>query len=252
MLSIGLHGTSDFPESLELVLRQTRPMTILLIEDDMDLAIALGRVLLKRGFEIVHCTDGIEAFNQAKHNDFALILLDLSIPGMDGLRLLRRLRDAGISAPVLILTARGAVGDRVAGLNAGADDYLAKPFDLEELEARIRALIRRGGGDREIHCGKLRLDQSSGMCSQNGKLLDLSPRENALLKALMSQPGHGVTKQRLTALVFHAGEEVQADAIEVVVHRLRRRIAGSGAEIMTLRGVGYLICEDSSYSPAPQ
>jgi two-component system response regulator TctD len=151
---------------------------------------------------------------------------------------------------VLILTARGAVGDRVVGLNAGADDYLAKPFDLEELEARIRALIRRRGSDREVRCGQLRFDPVSATCFLGDRPLELSPREGALLKALIAQPGHGVSKERLAALVFPAGDDVQADAIEVVVHRLRRKLAGSGAEVITLRGVGYLLAEDPAAAPA--
>jgi len=225
-------------------------MKILLVEDDFDLSGALTRVLTRRGFEVVNCGDGIEALSLCRHHDFAAILLDLSIPGIDGLRVLQRLRDAGDATPILILTARGAVGDRVMGLNAGADDYLAKPFDLDELEARVRALIRRRGGDRETHCGLLRYDRVSGTCFQGDKHLDLSPREGALLKALMAQPGHGVPKERLVALVFTGGEDVQADAIEVVVHRLRRKIAGSGAEIMTLRGVGYLLAEEAGGAAA--
>lgn len=225
-------------------------MKILLVEDDFDLSGALVRVLVRRGFEVISCGDGMEALNLAKHHNFAAILLDLSIPGIDGLRVLQRLRDADNTTPIMILTARGAVGDRVVGLNAGADDYLAKPFDLDELEARLRAIIRRKGGDREMRCGALRYQQVSGACFRDGKPLDLSPRENALLKALMAQPGQGVTKERLFALVFAAGEDVQADAIEVVVHRLRRKIAGSGAEIMTLRGVGYLLCEDPAAAAA--
>ncbi len=225
-------------------------MKILLVEDDFDLSGALVRVLARRGFEIMSCIDGIEAINLTKHHDFAAILLDLTIPGIDGLRVLQRLRDSGNMTPIMILTARGAVGDRVAGLNAGADDYLAKPFDLGELEARLRAIIRRQGGDREMRCGTLRYEQISGACYRDGKPLDLSPRESAMLKALMAQPGQGVSKERLVALVFTAGEDVQAAAIEVVAHRLRRKIAGSGAEIMTLRGVGYLMCEEAAGAPA--
>lgn len=231
-------------------MRQTEHMKILLVEDDVDLSSALMRVLVRRGFEVVSCGDGIEALKVAKHHELAAVVLDLSIPGIDGLSVLSRLRGAGNATPVLILTARGAVGDRVAGLNAGADDYLAKPFDLDELDARLRALIRRGGGDQDIRCGSLRYDRNSGVCFVGPKLLDLSPREHALLEALIARPGQGVTKDRLTALVFPSGGDVQSDAIEVVVHRLRRRLAGSGAEIVTLRGVGYLLCEDSSHPNA--
>ena len=221
-------------------------MKLLLVEDDFDLVGTLARVLAKRGFDVVDCRDGLDALKLCRHHVFDAIVLDLGIPGMDGLRVLQRLRDAGDRTPVLVLTARGAVGDRVAGLNAGADDYLAKPFDLDELEARIRALIRGRGGDSEQQCGQLRFDPATGACFQAGKPMELSPREAALLRALIARPGQGVTKERLSALVFPAGEGVQADAIEVVVHRLRRRIAGSGAEILTLRGVGYLLTEHAA------
>lgn len=225
-------------------------MKILLVEDDFDLSGALVRVLVRRGFEVISCADGSDALKLIKHNDFAAILLDLTIPGIDGLRVLQRLRDADNATPVMILTARGAVGDRVMGLNAGADDYLAKPFDLDELDARLRAIIRRRGGNRELRCGSLRFENFSGACYREDKPMDLSPRESALLKALMAQPGHCVAKDRLQALVFPTGEDVQADAIEVVVHRLRRKLVSCGVEIMTLRGVGYLLCETHAFAVA--
>lgn len=218
-------------------------MKILLVEDDFDLSGALVRALVRRGFEVLHCGDGLEALTLCKHHDFDAIALDLSIPGIDGLHLLQRLRGEGNGTPVLILTARGAVGDRVAGLNAGADDYLAKPFDLDELEARLRAIARRRSGANELSCGTLRYDRSSGALFRDDRPLELSPREGSLMRALFARPGHGVPKERLFSLIFSAGDDVQPDAIEVIVHRLRRKIAGSGAEIMTLRGVGYLLCE---------
>ncbi|NRF65473.1 response regulator [Aquincola sp. S2] len=218
-------------------------MKILLVEDDLDLSGALTRALFRRGFEVVVCIDGVEALNLTRHHDFDAILLDLSIPGIDGLRVLQRLRNHEDWTPVLVLTARGAVGDRIVGLNAGADDYLAKPFDLDELEARLRALVRRGGSSDELACGALRYDKRAGIFLHETKPLDLSPRESALLKALIARPGHGVTRDRLFALVFAAGETVQPDALEVIVHRLRRKLAGTGVEIMTLRGVGYLLCD---------
>jgi DNA-binding response OmpR family regulator len=218
-------------------------MKILLVEDDLDLIGALTRALVKRGFEVIGCRDGIEALQLARHHDFDAVLLDLSIPGIDGLRVLQRLRQSEDWTPVLVLTARGAVGDRIAGLNAGADDYVAKPFDLDELEARLRALVRRGGSSEELACGALHYDKRSGIFLHEGRPLDLSPRESALLRALIARPGHGVTRDRLFALVFAAGETAQTDALEVIVHRLRRKIAGTGVEIMTLRGVGYLLCD---------
>jgi len=226
-------------------------MKILLVEDDFDLSGALVRALVRRGFEVLHCGDGLEALTLCKHHDFDAVALDLSIPGIDGLHLLQRLRSDGNATPVLVLTARGAVGDRVAGLNAGADDYLAKPFDLDELEARLRAIARRRSGANELSCGTLRYDRGSGALFRDDRPLELSPREGSLMRALFARPGHGVTKERLFALIFSAGDDVQPDAIEVIVHRLRRKIAGSGAEIMTLRGVGYLLCEAAQTSVAP-
>lgn len=218
-------------------------MKVLLVEDDPDICTSLGRALVRRGFDVLSCGDGLEALGLCRHHDFDAVLLDLSIPGIDGLSVLQRLRGADDATPVLILTARGAVGDRVAGLNAGADDYLAKPFDLDELEARLRAIVRRSGRSSEVRCGVLRFLRDSGELLRGDRPLELSPREASLLRALMVRPGHGVAKERLFALVFAAGEDVQPDAIEVIVHRLRRKLADCGVEIMTLRGVGYLLCE---------
>ncbi len=219
------------------------PVKLLLVEDDADLAAALARALGRRGFDVHGCMDGGEALELVRHHQYDAIALDLSIPGVDGLRVLQRLRGGGDHTPVLILTARGAVSDRVVGLNSGADDYLAKPFDLDEFEARLRAIARRHNSARELVCGALRYDRETKTVFRDARAMDLSPREGALLRALFARPGHGVSKDRLHALVFSAGEDVQPDAIEVIAHRLRRKIAGSGAEIMTLRGVGYLLCE---------
>jgi len=156
-------------------------------------------------------------------------------------------RAEGLATPVLILTARGTVGDRVLGLNTGADDYLAKPFDLDELEARVRALARRGGegttpGPAALpeFCG-LRADAASGAVYQHGQPLDLSVRESALLRALLQRPGHAVAKERLSELVFAGEGDVQADAIEVVVYRLRKKLTATPARLVTLRGLGYLL-----------
>jgi len=188
-----------------------------------------------------------------------VVLLDLSLPGLDGLDVLARARAAGLATPVLILTARGTVGDRVLGLNTGADDYLAKPFDLDELEARVRALARRSGptgadaaaaaaaaaaaGSREF-CG-LATHADSGAVYHRGQVLDLSAREAALLRALLARPGQAVAKERLSDLVFAGEAEVQADAIEVVVYRLRKKLVGIGTQLVTLRGLGYLLKEAS-------
>jgi len=219
-------------------------MKILLVEDDFDLSGALTRALRRRDFDVTACTDGLEGLRLVKHHEFDAILLDLSLPSMDGLRVLQRLRSDDNWTPVLVITARGAVGDRIVGLNTGADDYLAKPFDLDELEARVRALGRRRGVANDLCCGSLRFEKAAGIFFRDHKPLDLSPRESSLLQALIARPGHGVTRERLFALVFNAGEMAQPDALEVIVHRLRRKIAGSGVSIMTLRGVGYLLCDD--------
>ena len=138
-------------------------MDVLLIEDDLDLSQALSQVLRSRGMDLVCCADGLEALALARRHAFDAIVLDLSLPGIDGLELLQRIRADGSSVPVLIVTARSAIGERVQGLNTGADDYLPKPFDVEELEARLRALVRRSQGEEELHCGTLRLDRTSGI-----------------------------------------------------------------------------------------
>jgi DNA-binding response OmpR family regulator len=219
-------------------------MKLLLVEDDMDLIRSLSRALDGRGFGVVTCADGVEALSVARRRRFDAIVLDLGIPGMDGLHLLQRLRRGDDATPVLILTARGAVGARVAGLNAGADDYLAKPFDLDELEARVRALIRRASGEGDWRCGHLRYERTSGVFYNAERALDLAPREAALLRALIARCGHAVLREKLHHEVFDGDDAAQSDAIEVVVHRLRKRLLGSATEIMTLRGVGYLLRED--------
>jgi two-component system, OmpR family, response regulator TctD len=175
-----------------------------------------------------------------------VLVLDLSLPGLDGLDVLQAGRAAGLATPVLLLTARGTVGDRVLGLNAGADDYLPKPFDLDELEARVRALARRraapaGESPQDAMLGTLRLDRASGAAYDGARVLELTPRELALLQALMARPGQAVTKERLFGLVFPGERDVQYEAIEVVVYRLRKKLAGTGTTLMTLRGLGYLI-----------
>jgi two-component system response regulator TctD len=156
-----------------------------------------------------------------------------------------------LNTPVLILTARGTVGDRILGLNTGADDYLAKPFDLDELEARVRALARRAIPDagetaaREF-CG-MRVDPASGAVYLRGEAMELAPREAALLRALVAKPGHAVAKERLFELVFPGQSDVQIEAIEVVAYRLRKKLADTGAQLVTLRGLGYLLkAQDSA------
>jgi len=155
-------------------------------------------------------------------------------------------RQRGLTTPVLVLTARGTVGDRVIGLNSGADDYLPKPFDLDELDARLHALARRRGGaapapDGGWRLGALRFERDSGAFYVRDEVLELTPREAALLQALMARPGHAVSKEKLFELVFPGEADVQYEAIEVVVYRLRKKLAHTGTVLMTLRGLGYLL-----------
>lgn len=218
-------------------------MKILVVEDDPDLSKALVRALEKRGCSVTPCFDGIKAFQIIRQEINDVVILDLGIPGEDGLHLLQRMRSASIDTPVLILTARSSIGDRIAGLNAGGDDYLSKPFDLDELEARIRALVRRYRGHEEsaVSCGGLRMARDSGAFYNDEQPLVLTPREQTMLQVLIAKPGHAVTKERLFRVVFADEAQVHLEAIEVVAHRLRKKLAGTGAELMTLRGLGYLL-----------
>lgn len=224
-------------------------MKLLLVEDDPAMQLTLARAFERRGMQVVSCGDGLRALDRWQASLPDVVLLDLSLPGLDGLDVLQQARAAGLKTPVLILTARGTVGDRILGLNSGADDYLPKPFDLDELEARVQALARRAGSEgaggpsagpgREF-CG-MRLDADSGAIYHQGAVLELTPREGALLRALLARPGHAVAKERLFELVFQGEPDVQIEAIEVVVYRLRKRIAQTGAQLVTLRGLGYLL-----------
>ncbi len=222
-------------------------MKLLLIEDDTSMQTALQRALGRRGIEVTGCTDGRHALTQWKSVQPDVVVLDLSLPGLDGLQVLERARSEGQVAPVLILTARGTVGDRIMGLNSGADDYLPKPFDLDELEARLRALHRRraapatetGTGPQRV--GALSYDKDSGAVYHRGEVLELTPRELALLQTLLARPGHAVSKERLFEQVFPGEDDVQYEAIEVVVYRLRKKLAHTGVTLVTLRGLGYLL-----------
>ena len=222
-------------------------MQLLLIEDDPALQTTLQRTLQRKGFRVEPCTDGRLALERWKQVQPDVVVLDLSLPGLDGLEVLALARKNGLVAPVLILTARGTVGDRIIGLNTGADDYLAKPFDLDELEARIRALHRRAHNladdtlTSSRQWGQLRLDAQSGAVYHGLKVLDLTPRELRLVHALMQDPGRAVSKERLFEVVFPGETNVHYEAIEVVVYRLRKKLADTGATLVTLRGLGYLL-----------
>ena len=222
-------------------------MKLLVVEDDPALQATLVRTFARRGFVVAAVGDGPAALQRWAASLPDAVVLDLSLPGLDGLQVLAQARAQGLRTPVLILTARGAVGDRVLGLNAGADDYLPKPFDLDELEARLRALVRRNpdfderGTSAEQMLGTLRHDKSSGAIYHLDEVLELTPRELALLQALMAKPGHAVSKEQLFDLVFPGEQDVQYEAIEVVVYRLRKKLADTQTTLMTLRGLGYLL-----------
>ena len=223
-------------------------MQLLLVEDDATMQATLQRSLSRRGMAVTALADGRAALAEWRAHPPDAVVLDLTLPGLDGLQVLAQARAAGLRTPVLLLTARGTVGDRVLGLNAGADDYLPKPFDLDELEARLRALLRRSADGSQTPTppegpvvGALRYDKDSGVSYLQDAPMDLTPREQALLRALLAQPGRALPKERLYELVFPGQSEVQYEAIEVVVYRLRKKLTGTGATLMTLRGLGYLL-----------
>ena len=217
-------------------------MNILLVEDNAALQASLSRALERRGFRVRVCERGDQALHAWDAHDPDVVLLDLSLPGLDGLEVLSQARKAGRKTPVMILTARGTVGDRVLGLSTGADDYLAKPFDLDELEARLRALRRRfsAAEPAQAYCG-LQVDPESGAVMRHGQPLELAGREAAMLRALLARAGQAVAKERLFDLIFAGEVDVQQEAVEVVAYRLRKRLQGTGVALVTLRGLGYLL-----------
>ena len=228
-------------------------MQLLLVEDDPTMQATLHRALSRRGMQVTAVGDGRSALSQWAARQPDAVVLDLTLPGLDGLQVLQQARARGLRTPVLILTARGTVGDRVVGLNAGADDYLPKPFDLDELEARLRALVRRSGdhsmakmASSAVQIGAISYQKESGAIYLRGEVMELTPRELALMHALLAQPGHAVAKERLYELVFPGQLDVQYEAIEVVVYRLRKKLAGTGLTLMTLRGLGYLLRADAA------
>jgi two-component system, OmpR family, response regulator TctD len=222
-------------------------MNVLLVEDDATMRSTLERALSRRGMQVDSCGDGARALAAWRAAEPDVVVLDLTLPGLDGLDVLEQARLSGMATPVLILTARGTVGDRVLGLNTGADDYLPKPFDLDELVARLQALGRRKIETRDdkaghpLRLGGLRLEKESGAVYFRDEVLELTPRETALLQALMGRPGHAVSKEQLFELVFPGEADVQYEAVEVVVYRLRKKLAHTGTTLMTLRGLGYLL-----------
>ncbi|MCB1908479.1 MAG: response regulator transcription factor [Rhodocyclaceae bacterium] len=218
-------------------------MRLLLVEDDPMVGAAVQRGLRLEGHAVDWVEDGVSAALALRDHPFELVLLDLGLPRRDGLALLGEIRAAGNPVPVLILTARDSVADRIAGLDAGADDYLVKPFDLDELAARIRALGRRQRGQAEpvVSHGPLALDPAAHAVTLDDRPVKLSAREFALLQALLEQPGRPLSRGQLEDRLYGWGEEVESNAIEVHIHGLRRKL-GAGW-ILNLRGVGWYVPE---------
>lgn len=215
-------------------------MRILIAEDDTIIADGLSRSLRQAGYAVDWAPNGVEADTALATVTYDLLILDLGLPKMPGLEVLKRLRARNSQVPVLILTALDGTGDRVKGLDLGADDYMVKPFELAELEARVRALTRRSAGTSPtIQCGALTYDQVGRVAVINGQPLELSAREVGLLEVLLSRMGRLVSKDQLVDHLCGWGEEVSHNAIEVYMHRLRKKLESSGATIATVRGLGY-------------
>jgi len=216
---------------------------ILIAEDDTTLAYGLQCTLRKSGYAVDWVKDGDEADAGLEAGGFDLLILDIRLPRLSGLEVLKRLRARNSRVPVLLLTALDSVTDRVRGLDAGADDYLAKPFQLDELNARVRALIRRGmsGAPTLIKHGRLCFDQVGRVAQLDGERLDLSARELSLLELLLQRPGRLVHKAQLVEHLCEWDEAVSSNAIEVYVHRLRKKLEPAGVTISTVRGVGYCL-----------
>jgi two-component system OmpR family response regulator/two-component system response regulator QseB len=216
-------------------------MRVLLVEDDALLGDAIQAGLKQSGYAVDWMRDGVSADQALTTEDYAAVVLDLGLPRMSGLDVLRRLRSRSAPLPVLILTAMDTVDDRIKGLDAGADDYLAKPFDMGELTARLRALIRRASGKAELllQVGEIKLDPAAHRVLYHDQPVELSPREFAVLHALMLNAGKVLSRTRIEEQLYAWGEEIESNAVEVHIHHLRRKLYPELIE--TIRGVGYLI-----------
>jgi two-component system OmpR family response regulator len=220
-------------------------MRILIVEDDAALARGLARILESEGYAVDTVTRGEQALLATRHERFDLVILDIGLPGMDGFEVLRRLRAVPDPAPVLLLTARDALDDKVRGLDLGGDDYVAKPFAMSELVARVRALIRRSqarAGPKVVH-GPLVLDSVARRAYLSGAPLELAAREWAVLEVLLARSGRIVSKDSIIQAVVGWGDDLSANAIEVYISRLRAKLEPAGIRIRTVRGFGYMLEE---------
>ena len=216
-------------------------MRILLVEDDLALGEGIRTALKPEGYTVDWLQDGLSALHALTHESFELVILDLGLPRMDGLQLLKHLRAAANPLPVLVLTARDATADRIAGLDAGADDYLTKPFDVAELKARLRALLRRSFNRPQpvLEYRGISLDPVSQEVCYQGRVINLPRKEFLLLHELIAQPGRVLTRDRLQQALYGWDEEVESNALEVHIHHLRKKFFSE--LIRTVRGVGYLV-----------
>lgn len=221
-------------------------MRVLLVEDDERMAAAVRRGLKAEGIAVDHAPSGEDALWRAQAATYAVVLLDLGLPGIDGITTCERLREAQVWTPVLMLTARDAVQDRVQGLNSGADDYLAKPFSFDELLARVRALARREAAPRPtvLQVGDLRLDTTHHHAWRGAEQIDLSAREVAILEVFMRRPGRILTRDQLLELVWDGDFDHRSNVVDVAVRRLREKIDRpfQAESIQTVRGAGYRLC----------
>ncbi|MEJ5030295.1 response regulator transcription factor [Comamonas sp. MYb69] len=218
-------------------------MKILLVEDNLELAQSLAELLRQHAFVVDHVDRGDAADQLLSQSHYDLLLLDLNLPQLSGKALLRRLRERGDSLPVIVLTASDSLDQKVLCLEIGADDYLVKPVEVRELLARMQAIARRQmpGRENQVRCGNLQLDLRTRLFSVADEELALPPRERSVLEALMLQNGSALPKQRLMDVIYGMDEEASADAVDLYVHRLRKKLQASDTTIMTLRGVGYLL-----------
>lgn len=224
-------------------------MRLLLVEDHAELSVWVAKTLQQSGFAVDVVGRGDHALTSVLTQPYDLVVLDLSLPGMDGLEVLRRLRADEKTArlPVLILTARGTLEDKVKGLNLGADDYLPKPFEVAELEARIKSLLRRSGNVMPtVRVGQLEFDTTTRSAHVAGKPLSLTPRELAVLEVLVSRLGKPVARNVLFDKVFSFDDYARIEAIEIYVHRLRKKLERTGAFVTTLRGLGYVLSDSGN------
>ena len=218
-------------------------MRILLVEDDAMLADGLMRSLKQADYTVDWTADGEEAETILRIQEFDLVVLDLTLPHMDGLEILRLLRARKVPVSVLVITARSEVDDRIRGLDLGADDYLTKPFEMGEFDARVRALLRRSraGGLEILSCGSLSLDMVARRAYLNDQPLDLPRREFHLLEVLMSRQGRIISKDQIINSISDFHDELNPSAIEIYIHRLRKKLEAAGVTIRTVRGLGYTL-----------